>query len=190
MRPNRAHHAARRARRAPRATRLACNRSGFIHSLGCGVSTRTTPATVFPVPRSIELRDPPPVRVANEHVGRLDIRVREKLIELLHHVVDRPRRRARVAPAEAGAVVAHHPRQLGEPRLNLRPAQRRARERGIEHDRRGTATYADNVQPRSFDGDELSRRWMEPTLTPRRDAVIKRARVRARRSEPRLRCQS
>ena len=87
--------------------------------------------------------------------------------------MERARMRAHVAPAEPSAIIAD---DFGEARdlwLNLRPAQRRARERGVEQNGGAALTESVKMHPITADIDELSWRRESMPLVTRRETVIK-----------------
>ena len=76
------------------------------------------------VPRRQELRHPSSIGVSDKNERPIDIRLRQKLVELERYVMERARLRAPVAPTESSAVIANDFGEARDLRLNLRPAQR------------------------------------------------------------------
>ena len=79
-------------------------------------------------------------------------------VQLIRDASRRPRQKTGIAPSEARAIVAAHPRECDELWLDTRPADRRGAEGGVENDGRGPVASAVQVETESTDVYKPARR--------------------------------
>ena len=96
--------------------------------------------------------------MADEDIWRRDCGRAKQLVEFVGDPASHSWKRARVTPAEAGAIVAERAREAGHRRVHEAPAQRRAAKRCIEDDGWSAVPITPDVQPVSADADQPSGR--------------------------------
>ena len=131
--------------------------------------------------------------MTDEDARRLQHRFREHRVEILDDVCERPRTGIRLAPGEPRAILRAHPRKRRNPRLHVRPAQRRCRNAGFKEDR-GPAAGRDGVEAPSADVDRRARHDARPRAASRPDQPgtarrRKRARGARSRESPHVACR-
>jgi len=85
--------------------------------------------------------------MTDEHIWRSDCCGAKELVEFVGDATRRSWKRSRVAPSEAGAIVAARPRMASDSGLHETPAQRRTAKRRIEDHRRAALAVTPDVQP-------------------------------------------
>ena len=97
-------------------------------------------------------------RMADQDVRRRHAGASQQRAEFVGEPADGAWGRSRLAPSEPAAIVGAGGREARHLRLDDRPAERRAAERGVEHDRGAARPDAVQVQAVGAHIDETTRR--------------------------------
>ncbi len=114
-------------------------------------------------------------RVSNENVLVFRRDVREHSWELVHDVVEAPRRARRLAPGEAGPIVGADPREFCDFRLNDRPTEGGRGDTGFEKHHRTASPAADGMEAVASDVDQCAGGSKPRTPTCGRHPLIEEA---------------
>jgi hypothetical protein len=92
--------------------------------------------------------------VSDQQEGRIDTGALEQCAQLSRDAAGRSREGTRIAPSEAGAIIAADARQTAHRRLHQRPAHRGAAKCGVQHDRGRALPGAEEMKPVTADIDQ------------------------------------